>query len=60
LILGTAGDPTSVLYQYNFSDLDPNIQFIYNTPECVILKVKGEVNNIGFCFVNNTVGLQFA
>jgi hypothetical protein len=31
MILGAAGDPSTVLYQYNFSDLDPEIKFIFNT-----------------------------
>lgn len=37
LILGTKGDAASVLYQYNFSDVNPDIKFIFNTEKCFVI-----------------------
>ena len=48
-ILGTAGDASTMLYQYSFSDVDPEIEFIFNTPKCFVLKAKNQIEHVGFC-----------
>jgi len=49
---------TTLLYQYEFERVDPEVKFIFNTDSCLLLKVAGELDYVGFCTADKKSALQ--
>ena len=57
MFLATPGDLTTLLYNYDFEKVDPETKFIFNTDSCLLIKVAGELDYLGFCTPDKKVAL---